>query len=135
MVDKQTILDWGFTGVMVRGSGIPWDLRKSQPYETYAELDFRVPVGKNGDCYDRYLCRMDEMRESVKIIKQAIEKMEPGPVNPARSKFSPPSRGEMKGSMEALIHHFKLYTEGFHVPAGEVYAVLSDLAAALKRRA
>jgi NADH-quinone oxidoreductase subunit D len=122
VVDKQTILDWGFTGVMVRGSGIPWDLRKSQPYETYAELDFQVPVGKNGDCYDRYLCRMDEMRESVKIIKQAIEKMEPGPVNPPKSKFSPPARGEMKGSMEALIHHFKLYTEGFHVPVGEAYA-------------
>ena len=122
VVDKKTLLDWGFSGVMVRGSGIPWDLRKSQPYEIYDELDFKVPVGKNGDCYDRYLCRMDEMRESVKIIKQCIEKMPEGPVLPENSKFAPPRRTDMKQSMEALIHHFKLYTEGFHVPAGEVYA-------------
>jgi NADH-quinone oxidoreductase subunit D len=122
VVDLKTILDWGFSGVMVRGSGYAWDLRRSQPYETYSELDFKVPIGKNGDCYDRYLCRMDEMRESAKIIKQAIEKMPEGPVLPERSKVAPPRRGEMKGSMEALIHHFKLYTEGFHVPAGEVYA-------------
>ncbi len=122
VVDKKTILDWGFSGVMVRGSGIPWDLRRSQPYETYSELKFQVPVGRNGDCYDRYLCRMDEMRESARIIKQAIELMQPGPVLPERSKFAPPRRAEMKGSMEALIHHFKLYTEGFHVPAGEAYA-------------
>ena len=122
VVDLKTILDWGFSGVMVRGSGYAWDLRRSQPYETYSELDFKVPIGKNGDCYDRYLCRMDEMRESAKIIKQAIEKMPEGPVLPERSKVAPPRRAEMKGSMEALIHHFKLYTEGFHVPAGEVYA-------------
>lgn len=122
VVDKQMILDWGFTGVMVRGSGIPWDLRKSQPYEIYDELEFEVPVGKNGDCYDRYLCRMDEMRESVKLIKQCIEKMPAGPVLPENSKFAPPRRAEMKQSMEALIHHFKLYTEGFKVPAGDVYA-------------
>lgn len=122
VVDKKTLLDWGFSGVMVRGSGVPWDLRKSQPYEIYDELDFKVPVGKNGDCYDRYLCRMDEMRESVKIIKQCIDKMPEGPVLPENSKFAPPRRTDMKQSMEALIHHFKLYTEGFHVPAGEVYA-------------
>ena len=124
VVDKATLLAWGFSGVMVRGSGIPWDLRRSQPYEVYSELEFQVPIGKNGDCYDRYLCRMDEMRESVKIIKQAIEKMPDGPVMPERSKVSPPRRAEMKQSMEALIHHFKLYTEGFHVPAGETYAAV-----------
>ncbi len=122
VVDKQTILDWGFSGVMVRGSGIPWDLRKSQPYECYDELEFKVPVGKHGDCYDRYLCRMDEMRESVRIIKQCIDKMPDGPVLPENSKYAPPRRADMKGSMEALIHHFKLYTEGFHLPAGETYA-------------
>lgn len=124
VVDKKTLLDWGFSGVMVRGSGIPWDLRKSQPYEIYDELEFKVPVGKNGDCYDRYLCRMDEMRESVKIIKQCIEKMPEGKVLPENSKFAPPRRNQMKQSMEALIHHFKLYTEGFHVPAGETYAAV-----------
>ena len=124
VVDKKTILDYGFSGVMVRGSGIPWDLRKSQPYEVYDELDFDIPVGKNGDCYDRYLCRMDEMRESVKIIKQCIEKMPQGPVLPEHSKFAPPRRAEMKSSMEALIHHFKLYTEGFKIPPGEAYAAV-----------
>jgi NADH-quinone oxidoreductase subunit D len=122
VVDRKTIEDWGFSGVMVRGSGLPWDLRRSQPYEVYSELDFKIPVGKNGDCYDRYLCRMEEMRESAKIIKQAVEKMPQGPVLPEDSKIAPPRRGEMKRSMEALIHHFKLYTEGFHAPAGEVYA-------------
>lgn len=122
VVDKKTILDWGFSGVMVRGSGIAWDLRKSQPYEIYDELDFDIPIGKNGDCYDRYLCRMDEMRESVKIIKQCIKMMPAGPVLPENSKFAPPRRNEMKATMEGLIHHFKLYTEGFKVPAGEAYA-------------
>lgn len=122
VVDKKTILDWGFSGVMVRGSGIAWDLRKSQPYEIYDELDFDIPIGKNGDCYDRYLCRMDEMRESVKIIKQCIKMMPEGPVLPENSKFAPPRRNEMKATMEGLIHHFKLYTEGFKVPAGEAYA-------------
>lgn len=124
VVDKKTILDWGFSGVMVRGSGIPWDLRKSQPYEVYDEMEFDIPVGKNGDCYDRYLCRMDEMRESVKIIKQAIKMMPEGPVLPENSKFAPPRRAEMKATMEGLIHHFKLYTEGFKVPAGEAYAAV-----------
>ncbi len=122
VVDKKTILDWGFSGVMVRGSGIAWDLRKSQPYEIYDELDFDIPIGKNGDCYDRYLCRMDEMRESVKIIKQCIKIMPQGPVLPENSKFAPPRRENMKATMEGLIHHFKLYTEGFKVPQGEVYA-------------
>ena len=111
---------------MVRGSGMAWDLRRAQPYECYDEFDFRIPVGKNGDCYDRYLCRMEEMRESVKIIRQAIEKLPEtqGQDVMMRGKLSPPPRAEMKTSMEALIHHFKLYTEGFHVPAGEIYAAV-----------
>ncbi len=115
----------GFSGVMVRGSGLAWDLRRAQPYECYDEFDFRIPVGKHGDCYDRYLCRVHEMRESTRIIEQCLEKLakEPGEVI-ARGKISPPKRAEMKSSMEALIHHFKLYTEGFHVPAGEVYAAV-----------
>jgi NADH-quinone oxidoreductase subunit D len=111
---------------MVRGSGLAWDLRRAQPYECYDEFDFQIPVGKNGDCYDRYLVRMQEMRESVKIIRQAIAKLReegPGEVM-ARGKIAPPERAEMKTSMEALIHHFKLYTEGFHVPEGEVYAAV-----------
>ena len=125
IVSQAEALDWGFSGVMVRGSGMAWDLRRSQPYECYEELDFLIPVGKNGDCYDRYLCRMKEMTESIKIIRQVIEKLEhaEGDVL-ARGKVSPPTRSEMKQSMEALIHHFKLYTEGFHVPAGEVYAAV-----------
>ncbi len=112
------------SGVMVRGSGLAWDLRRSQPYECYDEFDFLIPVGKNGDCYDRYLCRMAEMRESVRIIEQAIVKLDSckGQDVLTRGKITPPPRAEMKTSMEALIHHFKLYTEGFHVPAGEVYA-------------
>jgi NADH-quinone oxidoreductase subunit D len=127
VVTEKDILDWGFSGVMVRGSGLAWDLRRSQPYECYDEFEFKVPVGKNGDCYDRYLCRMAEMRESISIIRQACAKLrEPGNQGDvlARGKITPPSRAEMKTSMEALIHHFKLYTEGFHVPAGEVYAAV-----------
>ncbi|QPM89271.1 NADH-quinone oxidoreductase subunit D [Pseudooceanicola algae] len=125
VVTEEEILQWGFSGVMVRGSGLAWDLRRSQPYECYDEFDFQIPVGTNGDCYDRYLCRMAEMRESTKIIRQALVKLRdyPGEVL-ARGKITPPKRGEMKTSMEALIHHFKLYTEGFHVPAGEVYAAV-----------
>ena len=125
IVTEEEILHWGFSGVMVRGSGLAWDLRRSQPYECYDEFDFKIPVGKNGDCYDRYLCRMAEMRESTSIIKQAIAKLrvEKGDIL-SRGKITPPKRGEMKTSMEALIHHFKLYTEGFHVPAGEVYAAV-----------
>jgi NADH-quinone oxidoreductase subunit D len=125
IVTEEDIQTWGYSGVMVRGSGLAWDLRRSQPYECYDEFDFKIPVGKNGDCYDRYLCRMAEMRESTSIIKQAIAKLrvEKGDVL-ARGKITPPKRGEMKTSMEALIHHFKLYTEGFHVPVGEVYAAV-----------
>ena len=116
----------GFTGPMLRGSGIAWDLRKKQPYEVYDRMDFDIPVGKTGDCYDRYLVRVQEMRESNKIIKQCIEwlRKNPGPVITANHKVAPPSREEMKSSMEELIHHFKLFSEGFHVPAGEVYAAV-----------
>ena len=125
IVTEDDIQDYGFSGVMVRGSGLAWDLRRAQPYECYNEFEFQIPVGKNGDGYDRYLCRMAEMRESTKMLKQACAKLR-APENQgdvlARGKITPPSRGEMKTSMEALIHHFKLYTEGFHVPEGEVYA-------------
>jgi NADH-quinone oxidoreductase subunit D len=117
---------WGFSGVMVRGSGAAWDLRKSQPYECYADMDFDIPIGKNGDCYDRYHIRMEEMRQSIRIMKQCLDRLdkERGPVSAKDNKVVPPKRGEMKRSMEALIHHFKLYTEGFHVPSGEVYAAV-----------
>ena len=123
VVSEDDIQKYGFSGVMVRGSGLAWDLRRAQPYECYNEFDFEIPVGNNGDCYDRYLVRMEEMRQSVAIIRQAVEKLnfEDGPVL-AQGKLCPPRRVEMKQSMEALIHHFKLYTEGFHVPEGEVYA-------------
>ncbi|SIO27913.1 NADH dehydrogenase subunit D [Rhodovulum sp. ES.010] len=125
VVSEQEALEWGFSGVMVRGSGMAWDLRRSQPYECYDEFDFQVPVGKNGDCYDRYLVRMEEMRQSTHIIRQCCEKLraEPGEVL-NRGKIAPPTRGHMKTSMEALIHHFKLYTEGFHVPEGDVYCAV-----------
>jgi len=124
VVTRQEALDWGFSGVMVRGSGIAWDLRRNQPYECYDEMEFDIPLGKNGDCYDRYLCRMEEMRQSVRIMRQCVAKLAqtPGPVMTEDYKVVPPRRADMKRSMEALIHHFKLYTEGFHVPAGEVYA-------------
>jgi NADH-quinone oxidoreductase subunit D len=128
VVSLEDAWKWGFSGVMVRGSGAAWDLRKAQPYECYAEMDFDIPIGKNGDCYDRYHLRMEEMRQSVRIMKQCIAKLrEPdgqGPISVKDNKVVPPKRGEMKKSMEALIHHFKLYTEGFHVPAGEVYAAV-----------
>jgi NADH-quinone oxidoreductase subunit D len=120
--------NWGFSGVMVRGSGAAWDLRKAQPYECYSELEFDIPIGKNGDCFDRYLIRMEEMRQSTKLMKQCCEKLRSpagqGPVTVDDHKIVPPKRDEMKRSMEALIHHFKLYTEGYHVPAGEVYAAV-----------
>jgi len=122
IVSKEEALDWGFSGPMIRGSGIAWDLRKSQPYEIYSELDFDIPVGKNGDSYDRYLIRVEEMRESVKLILQCIEKMPEGPVTVDDPKISPPKRSEAKQDMESLINHFKLFTEGYHVPAGETYA-------------
>jgi len=126
VVSKDQALAWGFTGPMLRGSGVAWDLRRNQPYECYDDFDFDIPLGVHGDCYDRYLCRVEEMRQSVKIILQCVERLRgaSGPVLSTDHKVSPPRRGEMKQSMEALIHHFKLYTEGFHVPKGEVYAAV-----------
>jgi NADH-quinone oxidoreductase subunit D len=121
VVSKQEALDWGFSGPMIRGSGIAWDLRKSQPYEIYDQLEFDIPVGKNGDSYDRYLIRVEEMRQSLKMIKQCLEKMPEGEICVDDPKIAPPKRGDMKGDMESLINHFKLYTEGYHVPAGEAY--------------
>jgi NADH-quinone oxidoreductase subunit D len=120
----EDALAWGWSGPCLRASGAAWDLRKAQPYDTYAELDFDIPVGRNGDCYDRYLVRVAEMRESLKIIGQCLARMPDGPVKVQDNKIVPPSRREMKRSMEALIHHFKLYTEGYHVPAGETYTVV-----------
>jgi NADH-quinone oxidoreductase subunit D len=126
VVSKEEAYAWGFSGVMLRGSGVPWDLRKSQPYEIYDELEFDVPIGLNGDCYDRYLCRIEEMKQSVRLMRQCLDRLAKtsGPVLTDDGKVAPPRRSEMKRSMEALIHHFKLYTEGFHVPAGEVYAAV-----------
>ncbi|MDD9841383.1 MAG: NADH-quinone oxidoreductase subunit D [Alphaproteobacteria bacterium] len=120
-VSKSDVLHWGLTGVMARSAGLAWDLRKAQPYESYADFDFDIPIGKHGDCYDRYLCRVEECRQSVHIIQQAIDKLPDGEVSATDGKIVPPKRADMKKSMEALIHHFKLYTEGYHVPAGEVY--------------
>ena len=116
--------EWGFSGIMLRGTGAAWDLRKAQPYDVYEKMDFDIPVGKNGDCYDRYLCRIEEMRQSVRIMRQCIEELPDGPVAAEDHKVVPPRRDDMKRSMEALIHHFKLYTEGFHVPAGETYTAV-----------
>lgn len=126
VVDPDRAVALGMTGPMLRGSGVEWDLRKKQPYETYSELDFKIPVGKEGDCYDRYLVRMEEMRESNKIIKQCIAwlRENPGPVISNDNKVTPPSRSEMKEDMESMIHHFKLFTEGFHIPKGEAYAAV-----------
>jgi NADH-quinone oxidoreductase subunit D len=126
VIGPEDALAWGFSGPCLRASGVPWDLRRSQPYEMYDQLDFMVPVGRNGDCYDRYLVRVAEMRESAKIIRQCLDRMKPGPVKLADNKISPPSRAEMKRSMEALIHHFKLFTEGFHVPAGATYTAVES---------
>lgn len=123
-VTAEQALDWGFTGPMLRASNVAWDLRRNQPYEVYDQLEFFIPVGQNGDCYDRYLVRMEEMRQSVRIIKQCLEKMPEGPVKVDNYKITPPPRAKMKTSMEALIHHFKLYTEGYHVPKGETYTVV-----------
>ena len=124
VVTAAQALDWGFTGPVLRATGVPWDLRRAQPYDAYEDMQFEIPVGKTGDCYDRYLVRMEEMRQSIKIMKQALEKMPSGPVMIEDRKVAPPSRAEMKRSMEALIHHFKLYTEGYHVPAGETYTAV-----------
>jgi NADH-quinone oxidoreductase subunit D len=117
----EQAIDWGFSGPMLRASGVPWDLRKAQPYDVYADMDFDIPIGKHGDCWDRYLVRFEEMRQSVRIIRQALDRMPPGPIKVNDRKVAPPPRGEMKNSMEALIHFFKLYSEGYHVPAGETY--------------
>ena len=124
IVTKDEAMDWGFSGPMLRGSGVPWDLRKSQPYDVYGRVDFDIPVGKNGDCFDRYLVRVEEMRQSLRIMKQCVDDIPGGPVRTTDNKIAPPRRGEMKQSMEALIHHFKLYTEGYHVPAGNTYTAV-----------
>ncbi|GLR78419.1 NADH-quinone oxidoreductase subunit D [Azospirillum oryzae] len=124
IVTKEQALDWAFTGPMLRGSGVAWDLRKSQPYEVYDRMEFDVPVGLTGDCWARYLVRMEEMKQSLRIIRQCCKEMPAGPYKIEDRKVSPPPRGEMKRSMEALIHHFKLFTEGFHVPAGETYTAI-----------
>ncbi|MGN7619255.1 MAG: NADH-quinone oxidoreductase subunit D [Ehrlichia sp.] len=123
-VSKKQALDWGFSGPMLRACGIPWDLRKSQPYEIYEDLEFEIPIGEKGDCYDRYLVRMAEIRQSIKLLEQCLNGIPDGPVRTSDRKISPPKRSEMKESMEALIHHFKLYSEGYSVPAGETYTAV-----------
>ena len=124
IVSQQDALDYSFSGVMLRGSGVAWDLRKSQPYECYEKFNFKIPVGKNGDCYDRYLCRIEEMRESINIMKQCLKDIPTGPIKAIDGKVSPPPKLEIKKSMEALIHHFKLFTEGYRVDAGEFYTAV-----------
>ena len=124
VVSAEDAMDWGFSGPVLRASGVPWDLRKAQPYAAYEAMDFDIPIGKNGDCYDRYLVRVEEMRQSLRIIEQSIEQMPTGPVMTSDGKIAPPRRADMKQSMEALIHHFKLYTEGFKVPEGETYTAV-----------
>ena len=121
IVSKQDALDYSFSGVMLRGSGVAWDLRKAQPYDCYEQLEFKIPIGKNGDCYDRYLCRIEEMRESINIINQCLVKLPKGPVKTNDAKITPPPKKELKDSMEALIHHFKLFTEGYRVDKDEIY--------------
>ncbi len=124
IVTAEQAINWGFSGPVLRASHVAWDLRKSQPYEIYEQLEFQIPVGKHGDCYDRYLVRMEEMRQSVDLIQQCLIQIPEGPVMIDNPKIAPPKRTEMKSSMEALIHHFKLYTEGFHVPVGETYVAV-----------
>jgi NADH dehydrogenase (ubiquinone) Fe-S protein 2 len=124
VVTAENAINYGFSGVMLRGSGVKWDLRKSQPYDAYDKVDFEIPVGTNGDCFDRYLCRMEEMRQSLRIIEQCLNQMPPGPVKNEDGKVSPPSRAEMKTSMEATIHHFKLFSQGYAVPAGQTYTAI-----------
>ncbi len=124
IVSKQDALDYSFSGVMLRGSGVAWDLRKSQPYDCYDQFEFKIPVGKNGDCYDRYICRIEEMRESVKIINQCLSRMPKGPVKSPDGKITPPSKKDIKESMESLIHHFKLFTEGYRVDEDEIYTAV-----------
>ncbi len=124
VVSKQDALDYSFSGVMLRGSGVSWDLRKSQPYDCYEQIDFKIPIGKNGDCYDRYLCRIEEMRVSIDIINQCLVKLPKGPVKTQDAKVTPPPKKELKNSMEALIHHFKLFTEGYRVDKDEIYTAV-----------
>lgn len=124
IITPEQAMDWGFTGPNLRAAGVAWDLRKAQPYDAYDKVDFDVPIGKRGDCYDRYLVRIYELRESVKIMQQCLKQMPAGPAKSRDHKVTPPSRGDMKHSMESLIHHFKLFTEGFHVPAGETYTAV-----------
>jgi NADH-quinone oxidoreductase subunit D len=124
IVSAEEAIDWSFSGPMLRASGLAWDLRKSQPYDCYDKIDFDIPIGKNGDCYDRFVLRLEEIRQSLKIMRQCVSELPGGPVTSIDKKIAPPRRGEMKHSMEALIHHFKLYTEGFRVPEGEVYAAV-----------
>jgi NADH-quinone oxidoreductase subunit D len=124
VISREQALDWGFSGPMLRGSGVAWDLRKAQPYDVYDRVDFDIPVGKTGDCFARYLVRIEEMRQSLRIMRQCLDKMPDGPIKVEDNKIAPPTRAAMKRSMEALIHHFKLYTEGYHVPAGETYAAV-----------
>ena len=124
IVSKQDALDYSFSGVMLRGSGVSWDLRKSQPYDCYEQIDFKIPIGKNGDCYDRYLCRIEEMRTSIDIINQCLVKLPKGPVKTQDAKVTPPPKKELKNSMEALIHHFKLFTEGYRVDKDEIYTAV-----------
>ncbi len=124
IMTAEQAIEWGFSGPCLRASGVPWDLRKSQPYEVYDRMEFDIPVGRQGDCYDRYLVRMQEMKQSLRIIDQCLAQMRPGPIKLADNKITPPKRSDMKRSMEALIHHFKLYTEGYHVPAGATYSVV-----------
>ena len=124
IVSKEDALDYSFSGVMIRGSGIPWDLRKSQPYDCYNQLNFKIPIGKNGDCYDRYLCRIEEMKESLEIIKQCLSMMPKGAIKSEDGKITPPPKKEIKESMEALIHHFKLFTEGYRVEKDEIYTAV-----------
>ena len=124
VVTASEALEWGFSGPMLRGSGVSWDLRKAQPYDAYEHVDFKIPVGINGDCYDRYLIRVEEMRQSLDIITQCLNQMPEGEIKVDDRKISPPSRENMKQSMEALIHHFKLYSEGYSVPAGDTYTAV-----------
>jgi NADH-quinone oxidoreductase subunit D len=124
IVTPEEALEWGFSGPMLRASGLAWDLRKSQPYDVYDKMNFDIPIGKNGDCYDRFVLRLEEIRQSLKIMKQCVEELPGGPVTSVDKKVTPPRRADMKHSMEALIHQFKLYTEGYRVPEGEVYAAV-----------
>ncbi len=124
VISAEDAFNYGFSGVMLRGSGIKWDLRRTQPYEVYDQLEFDVPIGTHGDCYDRYLCRVEEMRQSLRIVEQCLNKMPQGEIKIDDNKVSPPKRAEMKDSMEALIHHFKLYTEGYQVPPGATYSAI-----------